>query len=413
MYVRTPVVLVVLTLVGVSFVANAQQPAGDPAPVVAPAAEALPAPAVAPDNSQAPATDSPAVVDVVPAPSAPPSTPAPIAATPSSATTVAAKLEVEDRKPLAFRGSNITYSHSISALTLAPGAEPYYNPTYGHRLGLLPEWHFNDQLFIRGRLYLSQEFTTSDTTARNDHEVELSDLWTDVGLTGYTEPKTGLHVATDVRFLLPTSKASQSQSRIVTVGPSLTLSRDFKILSGLSIAYTGRFTYRFNRFTTGSNAGPQIINTDASLCSATVTNSPGAPLESVSAGCNRNNAANIVNYDFVHGPNITFNPLEKLSFNAFFSWYHLFLYPQGSTPVELQGAQGIAAEGTRIRNASVFALSVSYQLFKPVSLTFGSFTLSGQPSKTTGQYVIPLFNRDTSLYLDATFDIEAAVSSFL
>ncbi len=399
MYVRNHVLLVLFTLVGVSFVANAQQPAGDPAPTVspavepAPAAEPVPAPSAPPLNTDAPAADAPTPAEIAPA-AAPVASPE----TASPETTVTQTQTATERVPRAFHGSTVSYSHSITALTLAPAAEGHYNPTWGHRLGLMPEWHFNDQLFVRGRLYLSQEFTTSDTTTY-DHEVEVSDIWLDVGAAGVTEPKTGLHLGGDVRFLLPTSKVSQAQSRIITVGPSLSLSKEFKLLHGLSVAYTGRFTYRFNRFTTSQNKGGLIINS--------------SPLSCVDLpGCNTDSGKYNVNYDFAHGPAIGFKPLEKLSVDAFFSWYHLFLYPQSANPVEFAGAQGLSNKGTDVKNLAVFALSVSYQLTKPVSLTFGTWTVTGQPSPD-GTYLQPLFNRNTTLYLDASFDIEAAAASFL
>ena len=403
MYVRTRVVLVVLTAVGVSFVANAQQPAGDPAPAVSPAAEAAPAvepvpavdPAPAPINNEQPAVDSQAAG--APLPVAAPAETTPSVAAPTSTTTIAATQTATERVPRAFHGSTLGYSHSITALTLAPGAEGHYNPTWGHRLAIAPEWHFNDQLFVRAKLFLYQEFTTSDTTTY-DHEVELSDIWLDVGATGITEPKTGLHLGADVRFLIPTSKASQYATRIITVGPSLTLSRDFNILHGLNIAYIGRFTYRFNRSNTPQGSVGLI------------TNVPCTGLDTVE--CNVSGTHFGVQYDFAHGPNITFNPLEKLSFNAFFSWYHLELAPMGADPAKYAGSTQLAQRDDRIRNFAVSGFSASWELFKPVSLSIGTFTITPQPSPD-GTYLQPLFNRNTTLYLDATFDIEAAAASFL
>jgi hypothetical protein len=313
------------------------------------------------------------------------------------------------KAPLPFRGSSVGYSHSITAYTIAPGAEPFYNPTWGHRLALMPEWHFNDQLFVRGKLYLSQEFTKSDTT-NYSNEIELSDLLLDVGATGFTEPKTGLHVGGDVRLGFPTSKASQAQTRVLTLGPALTVSRDFKILHGLNVAYTGRFTYRFNRFTTSQTSSVPIANCNVQH----TTDCTGAEVVTVSDGrqLTPSTGHRNGNYDLAHGPNITFAPLEKLSFNAMFLWQHVWLYPVAPAAGALGGAEGLGATGVDVKNLSIFALSASWQLTKPVSLTFGSWTVAGQPG-ADGQYVFPLFNRNTTVYLDASFDIEAAASSFL
>ena len=60
------------------------------------------------------------------------------------------------------------------------------------------------------------------------NEIQLSDIFLDLGTTGYTEKITGLKVSGDVRFTLPTSKLSQS---------SVVISR---ALLGLAVASTTR-----------------------------------------------------------------------------------------------------------------------------------------------------------------------------
>ena len=87
-------------------------------------------------------------------------TPAPAPA--ADASTVVAP--AAEKKPLPFAGSAITYGPSASVYTFDQSAELHYNPTVGHRLGFLPEWHFNDLFFARGKLWLSQELTQSDAT---------------------------------------------------------------------------------------------------------------------------------------------------------------------------------------------------------------------------------------------------------
>jgi hypothetical protein len=300
----------------------------------------------------------------------------------------------------AYRGTSVSYGHSATALTFAPGGDPfmpkgspyYYNPTEVHRLGLMPEWHFIDEFFVRGRFFLSQELTLSDET-NVPYEVELSDLWLDAVYAGYKEKNTGLRFAGDLRFTFPTSKNSRMQSRIMTVGPGLNVSRSFKVLGGLTLVYATRFTFRFNRFATSQNAGPRIINCDPRFCQ-----------DLVSTG--RRNST----FDVLHGPTVVFNPHEKVSIAATFLMQRAFLPELASLPAEFQNIPELQNDGPNTRDAVAFSVGVTYQPWDLVGLTLGAFTFSSQ-LRADSTYEFPLFNRNTVVSLDATFDLEAAISA--
>ena len=155
-----------------------------------------------------------------------------------------------------YRGTSVSYGATTTVYNYSPETI-----AVTHRLGLMPEWHFNDQVWVRSRFYLSQEFTDSDSTTFK-HEVELSDLWLDAVWGGWREKITGIKIAGDLRTTFPTSKFSQSVSRIMTVGPGVNVSKTFKVLAGLTLVYSTRFTYRFNRFTTRQNLGGQIVDVE-------------------------------------------------------------------------------------------------------------------------------------------------------
>lgn len=300
-----------------------------------------------------------------------------------------------DRKPLPFRGSTLSYTHSATATTFAPGAEPHYNPTWVHRLGLLPEYHFNDYVFARARFWLSQELTLSDTTTYK-REFEPSDVWLEAGTPGWQEPNSKIRISGDVRAIVPTSKASQAQTRIFSLGPSASLSRGFDVLSGLTFIYTGRFTYRWNRFT-----APRLQANPIGACGASA-NCPEALL-----GTGRSN----VNYDLLHGAIVSFNPLEKLNVSASYMMQYAWLYPESKVPDQYASSTQLT-DGTSTRFFDMFSLSVSYTVLQPLTLTLGSFTFSEQ-LQADGKYVQPFFNRNTTVYLDVSVDVEAAVSSLL
>lgn len=299
----------------------------------------------------------------------------------------------EDGSKSPYRGTSVSYGHAATALTFAPGGAPYYNPTESHRLGLMPEWHFTKDFFVRGRFFLSQELTLSDAT-KYLHEVELSDLWVDAAHAGFKEENTGIRFAGDVRVTLPTSKTSQAITRILTLAPSLNLSRSFKVLSGLTFAYSSRFTFRFNRMITSQNEGPSLVNC-FKRCD-----------DYFSTG-QRNSL-----YDLIHGPSIIFNPHERVNIAATFLMQRAWLPPLSAGPPELSGAielQNDAQRDVTARDAMAFSLGVTWQTFDVVGFTLGAFTFSSQLGMD-GKYQFPLFNRNTVISLDATFDIEGVVS---
>lgn len=300
---------------------------------------------------------------------------------------------VKTKPKPSFRGSALTYGHQATAYTFDRAAEPQYNPTWSHRLGIAPEWHFNDQLFVRGSLFLAQEFTASDST-NHKNEVELSDLAFAVGASGWTEPFTKIRISGDVRVALPTSKTSIAATRLLALGPGLTVSRVLPL--GITLAYGARYSYRFHRYTTGQNLGPSITD-----C--------GNPLAAECAEFTATGRRN-AHSDLTHGPAIAFSPIEKLSVNAGFQLTHLWLYPLSATPAEL----GVIAPANDVpmRSYTNFDLSISWQLFRPIGITVGASTFSPQLN-TYGTRYFPLFNRNTTLYLDLGFDVEAAVSGLL
>lgn len=298
---------------------------------------------------------------------------------------------------LPFNGTAVSYGHQLTA----------DNPTqevvaWSHRIGLMPEYHFSKVAFVRARLYLSQEFTLSDSTTYK-HEVELSDLWVDAVWTGWKEKNTGIRIAGDLRTTFPTSKFSQGVSRMFTLGPSANVSRSFNVLGGLSLIYSGRFTWRFNRFTTRQNDGGRIVN-----CAGL-----GAP----EACLDTNTGRRVAQADIIHGPTVSFSPHERLNISGTFLLQHGFL-PR-LTPADAQLAALVPElndpstnPNDYVAHFAAFSFGVTYTPWDVVSFTLGAFTFSSQLAGD-GKYIFPLFNRNTVVSLDATFDIEAAVSSFI
>lgn len=298
--------------------------------------------------------------------------------------------EVKAKAKPAYRGSALSYGHQATATSFSRSAEPYYNPTWSHSLGLAPEWHFTDQLFTRAHLTLSQELTASDSTTRRN-EVELSDLTLDLGVSGLTVPVAKIKIAGDFRVAFPTSRASRFATRLLAIGPALNLSRTFELRSGLTLAYAGRYSYRFHRFTT-----PQFDGIPNESC-----NRLDRECQVLGFGGRRN-----AHSEVTHGPTISFAPHERVSIAATFLLTHQFLYRLPAAEVSVETVD------VGRRDYTSFDVSVAWQVFKPAGLTLGSSTFSPQLDPSGKRY-FPLFNRNTTLYLDASFDLEAAVSGLL
>ncbi len=281
-----------------------------------------------------------------------------------------------------YRGTSVSYGHSMSAYN-------YTEPTrvWTHRLGLMPEWHFTEAFYLRSRFFLTQEFTPSNTTTYL-HEVELSDLWVDAVWSGFRERVTGIRLAGDIRATLPTSKQSQAATRLFTLGPSANISRTFKVLSGLTLTYSTRFTLRFNRLSTRQNQGGLISN-------CTIAN-PEACTSTETGVTN-------MQYDLLHGPTVVFNPHARVNIAA-----SLFMQ-RGWVPA-LSATDLVPAVPVQTRDFIGFAVSATWQPWDFVGFTLGAFTFANQLD-LEGKTIFPLFNRNTSASLDATFDLEAVVSS--
>lgn len=315
-----------------------------------------------------------------------------------------------------WRGSSISYGHAATAMTFAPeatfeqntalpedprisydptttGTRQYYNPTWSHRIGLMPEWHFSDAFSVRSRFFISQEFTLSDSTSTRN-EVEISDLWLDAVWGGWKEKTTGIRLGADVRVMLPTSFASRMQSRLFTLGPGVNVSKNFSVLAGLTVAYAGRFTYRFNRYATVQNLGPRYEG-----C-GTRGNEDCLSLTS--------DGVRATQLDMLHGPSVTFLPHPKVIISGAFLMQHGYLPPLATTDLAL--SLNPTELGPQWRNAWAGSFSVTWQTWDTLGFTLGAFTFANQLG-ADGKYIFPLFNRNTVVSLDVTLDVESFINT--
>lgn len=369
--VRTAIFL----LISASFPAAAEEVAPTPPPE--------PAPEVAP--AATPVTEAPAVV--TPAETAPSVAAPPAAVVVDNA--VEATVEAPAKKGAPYRGTSIGYGlTTVPARTFDPSFQKTYQPTLMHQLDLRPEWHVGSQFYLRARFLLAQEFFTGNASTYNN-QVVYSDPSLDLGMAGIEDPFAKIKVAGSLRLIGGVSKSSTSETKIVTLAPGLSLSRSFKVLSGIQVRYDGRLGKHFHRFTTRQNQGPDV----AALCA------PG------DISCHANSTGDLNTHtDIVHGPAVAISPTEKLSFSSSFLMYRGWRY--APSPSEFDGVMYNPQVDSGTSNAWGLSAGASYQLIPELSLSLSGSSFAGQlQGDSTRQN--PFLNRYTNLSLELGLDVES------
>jgi hypothetical protein len=306
----------------------------------------------------------------------------------------------EKKNPWA--GSVVAYEHTFSAISLDKGAEQSWNPYYAHSLSLQPTWRFHDYFALKARLDVEQELTDADETAK-----AFQWMWTDLQLDanagkGYTEPTTGLRINGGLRVVLPVSLMSRARSMVLGLGPSAVLSRKFPVLKGLNVAYMGRWTYQFHESTTAQYDGSTIPS----------CNDPESP------GCARFYNTGVRNAEDVlmHGPQLSLDITDKLSFASAFVFVRSGLYDVEPTTIQtgmgpVSIGENAADPDVGARYAQWFTAEVSYQAIDFVGVSLGVSSLYPQLA-SDGTDRTPFINRFTNVFLDLSLDIDSLVNRF-
>lgn len=163
-----------------------------------------------------------------------------------------------------WRGTLLALRTETTLLTLQKDAELTYNPYVALNFEARPRYHFGDIFYLALDFSLTRELTNADDTTRRG-ETWLGDLNVGGGAQRFwTIPGVGIDLSADVRVVAPTSRMSQARTMQAALRGGLTLSRDFKVLKGLSIAYVLNGTGYFHRRTTAALDAPLISGCGAS-----------------------------------------------------------------------------------------------------------------------------------------------------
>lgn len=365
---------------------EATAPAELAAEVAAPPAPAAPPAAVESVQAEAPAQAGAASVAAAPSPVA-----------------AGVTREIATRpKNNPWKGSLVGYEHVFSAVSLDKASGQTWNPYYAHSFTLQPMWRFHDYVGLRLRLDVEQELTNSDETVKR-YEWMWSDLNVEVNAgKGYTEKVTGININGDLRLGIPVSKISRARTMVLALSPSLTISRKFPVLSGLTIAYSGRFSYQFHQSTTAQYDGTSLSCGDPD-----------------SAECERFTNTGIRNAQtvLVHGPSIRLDILDNLSFTVSYLLRRSGLYDLDDYDVYDSGSGiylGTLASGENdieARYGQAFSAEIAWDPIEMVGLALGFISVYSD-LRQNGSYQTPLFNQFTNIYLNLSLDIDSVVRVF-
>lgn len=294
--------------------------------------------------------------------------------------------------PAAWRGSKLVFRNVATAISMDRSAELTYNPYYAMTFQVSPRWWFGRVFWVGADAGLSREITNSDSTTLSG-EV----LWDDVLVRGgasrfYRIPWVGVEFGAGLDLIAPSSKLSQARSQYLGLRPSLSVSRTFPLLEGLTVFYSLQGTKFFNEFTTSSRESPLIPGCSGGDCDPYLNSGL------------RNPEWRVTNFG---GLAMEFTGWLGLSASA--GLVMDFLYPQGAQDPSVSFQ---AMDGQDRRYTMVYELEVHTRPMPSLGIALGASTVNPQ-LKQSSTYEDPFINRYTTVYVDLTFHVDGLVSQIL
>lgn len=292
----------------------------------------------------------------------------------------------------AWRGSEVAFRNSVTALTLDQSADLTYNPFWGMALEISPRYSFDDVWSVSASLELQREITEADDTTRAN-ETQLGDLALRFAASRFAKiPGIDAELSAGLGFAFPTSLASQGQTMLFSVSPSLRLGWTLPdVVGGLSFGYTARFTKLFHDFTTGELESPSV---------------PGCFAGS-SGSCDRflNTGVRNSSFRLANTLDASLGFTDWMSLSASFGIVVSWLYDD----VDDERVTFQELEPQDERYALVADLGLSFRPVSPFEVIVGASTFNPQLAPDGSRYT-PFFNRFTTLYLDLRLDVAALVT---
>jgi hypothetical protein len=289
-----------------------------------------------------------------------------------------------------YRGSQIVYRNTLSAVSLDRSTDLTYNPYYAMSWDFRFWWWFSKKFYVRARIGVEHELTESDVTSRANEPL-LGDLVLASGFSNaVTIPKAKINISFDLLLTVPTSKASLTRTLVLGVGLGTRVSRSFKVLKGMSLGYNVRGTPKFHRYTTSELETPLIPG-----CSGT------SGCDSFLSSGRRNAMMRVSHYaDF------SVRILKWLGVSLAVGQAIDWLYPLGDSPEDVS-LRNLEPQNRRF--ITFFDLSVAIRPSKTAEIVLGYSALHPQLAPDSEHY-IPFFNRYSAFYLDFKLKIDGLVA---
>ena len=294
------------------------------------------------------------------------------------------KKQSEPEQPFPFIGSRVILRNAATTLSFDKSKELTYNPFYEASITFMPRFQVSNWYSIAAQFSLSKELTNSDyTTYKN--ETIVSDLSLIQSFTNILKiPVLDINTSLSLSLTLPMSKVSTARTLIMAVGPGLTLSRNFEILSGISISNTVRGIYFWHEYTTGNYDGCPIISV-------------------ADTECDEYNNIGVRNPEF-RILNTTALSISLLSSLAISSSFIVINDPLHDSYTD-ESISLTVQEPTNMRFTNSFNAALSYSPFKNLGFELGMNTTNQQLSTDGKTYYSPLYNRFTVAYFDLILSI--------
>jgi hypothetical protein len=305
-------------------------------------------------------------------------------------------------KKYPFRGSTFLWLQSLNALALDRGAELTYNPAYSWLFRFQPRYYATKHLNFRLRIGLGVEWTNADDTTAY-HEPLWEDIWLDAVYTNLvTIPVAKISVSPSLRFVLPTSKASQARTLYLGFGPGVALRREFKLPKGMSIdlAYSFGYLKNINHYSTLQTDAPTII---------TCNGSGGQDCGQFLHSGGRNPSMSFTNMLMAD-----WNISKRWKFGALFAVINGLLYPLTTGGTTLAGGTALDVPAdpnfnVNHRATMIYSLDVTFEAHPAISIGFGTWTYNPQLTEDS-RFRAPFFNRYTEFNLSTTINLDRVVA---
>lgn len=307
----------------------------------------------------------------------------------------------------------LTWTHNLSARTLAPNGQLTYDPFYSWSFSLRPRWIFDHGTSVGARQNLDVELTEANGTV-HDRQLIWSDTQVDATFTLPWKPLDFI-ISPALTMTLPVSLASRGASRVLGPGIRLLSFRAFSVGQGLILGFQGSYTgwirHGERQSMDGPGAPPPGDRGANSNCTPTYgPGQSGAGVDLSGLDCN------------VGGPGAndhtvsaalfgTFIPIDRLAINLSVAYIWAFDRDLGTDCVDTLSGPVCRGDGSATKQNTLlsFSMSVGYDFTPYFTGTIGYGTFTSAVDSDGGREQL-FFNENSQLFLSLQFRPAALIA---